>query len=126
MMHGQKTIKSALQFRYVQLLYVNLVRENAMSGLIILASFPYKVNEFIINHYLKVVLRLFPSRAPRSRVEADNLPPSTEKSAPTPTTTTDVPGITICLADVGGCDLYFKGLNFNGQNYFNANEQESI
>ena len=98
----------------MQLLYVNLVRENAMSDLIILlVSFPHKVNDFIINHYLKVVLRLFPSRAPRSRVEADNLPSSTRKSAPTPTTTTGVPGITICLADVSGCDLYFKGLNFN-------------
>jgi len=72
-----------LQIRDVQLLYVYLVRENAMSGLIILLfSFPYKVNEFIINLYLKVVLRLFPSRAPRSRVEADNLPSSTRKSAP--------------------------------------------
>lgn len=98
----------------MQLLYVNLAGENAVSGLIILlVSAPYKVNDFIINHYRKVVLRLFPSRAPRLRVEADNLPSSTTNSAPTPTTTTDVPGITICLADVGGCDLYFKGLNFN-------------
>jgi hypothetical protein len=93
---------------------VNFVKEKAMSGLIIfLVSFPNKVNEFIINHYLKVVLRLFPSRAPRSRVEADNLPSSTRKSAPAPTNTTDVPGITLCLANVGGCDLYLKGLNFN-------------
>jgi hypothetical protein len=59
-------------------------------------------------------------------VEADNLPSSTRKSIPPPTTTTDVPGITICLADVGGCDLYFKGLNFNRQNYFKGNEEESI
>jgi hypothetical protein len=98
-----------------------------MSGLIILLlSFPYKVNEFIINHYLKVLLRLFPSRVPRPRVEADNLPSSTRKRAPTPSTTTDVPGIIICMADVGGCDLYSKGLNFNRQDYINGIEEENI
>ena len=112
----------------MQLLYVNRAGENAISGLIIiLVSAAYKVNDFIINHYLKVVLRFFfPSRAPCSRVEADYLPTSTTKIAPTSTATTDVPGITIFLADVGGRDLYFKGLNFNRQNYFNGNEEESI
>lgn len=84
-------------------------------GLItLLVAATCKVNDFTINHCLKVLLRLFSSRAPLSLVEATNLPSSITKSSPTPTAATGVRGITVCLADTGGCDLYFKGLNFNG------------